>query len=68
MDALPVNGFAILGIIYLLFGAIIAVVRLTSIAHNRRVRNATGIPCPSCGYDLTGNLSGTCPECGAKVR
>jgi hypothetical protein len=21
-------------------------------------------PCGSCGYDLTGNLSGTCPECG----
>src|SRR5688500_10199075 len=21
--------------------------------------------CPSCGYDLTGNVSGTCPECGA---
>ena len=24
-----------------------------------------GIPrCPYCGYDLTGNISGTCPECG----
>jgi hypothetical protein len=21
--------------------------------------------CPSCGYDLTGNESGECPECGA---
>ena len=21
--------------------------------------------CPSCGYSLTGNTSGTCPECGA---
>jgi hypothetical protein len=21
--------------------------------------------CPSCGYDLTGNVSGVCPECGA---
>ncbi len=20
--------------------------------------------CPSCGYDLTGNKSGTCPKCG----
>jgi hypothetical protein len=20
--------------------------------------------CPSCGYDLTGNVSGVCPECG----
>jgi hypothetical protein len=23
--------------------------------------------CLSCGYDLTGNVSGTCPECGGKV-
>jgi rubrerythrin len=22
-------------------------------------------PCDHCGYDLTGNESGTCPECGA---
>ena len=28
-----------------------------------------GIPCcGSCGYDLKGNLSGTCPECGTEVR
>jgi predicted Zn-ribbon and HTH transcriptional regulator len=23
--------------------------------------------CRSCGYDLTGNTSGTCPECGTKA-
>jgi len=23
--------------------------------------------CPSCGYDLTGNVSGRCPECGTEV-
>jgi hypothetical protein len=23
--------------------------------------------CPSCSYDLTGNLSGVCPECGTAV-
>ena len=23
--------------------------------------------CAQCGYDLTGNLSGTCPECGKAV-
>lgn len=22
--------------------------------------------CPKCGYDLTGNVSGVCPECGAR--
>ncbi len=24
--------------------------------------------CTSCGYDLTGNTSGVCPECGAAIR
>lgn len=23
--------------------------------------------CPACGYDLTANMSGTCPECGRKT-
>ena len=23
--------------------------------------------CPSCGYDLTGNETGVCPECGAVI-
>ncbi len=23
--------------------------------------------CANCGYDLTGNVSGVCPECGAKI-
>jgi hypothetical protein len=26
-------------------------------------RKAAG-QCPTCSYDLTGNVSGTCPECG----
>jgi hypothetical protein len=28
---------------------------------------ATGNPCKACGYNLTGNLSGVCPECGTAV-
>ena len=24
--------------------------------------------CPSCAYDLTGNVSGVCPECGARAN
>ncbi len=24
--------------------------------------------CTKCGYDLTGNVSGRCPECGVRVR
>jgi hypothetical protein len=29
-------------------------------------RKAGGL-CSMCGYNLTGNVSGTCPECGGKV-
>jgi len=25
-------------------------------------------PCPACGYDLIGNLSGVCPECGLDMN
>src|ERR1700712_24750 len=27
-------------------------------------RQSTGAGCAQCGYDLTGNASGKCPECG----
>jgi hypothetical protein len=31
--------------------------------HERRKRN----PCVHCGYSLTGNVSGHCPECGHRA-
>jgi hypothetical protein len=31
-----------------------------------RRRHAPPHCCQSCGYDLTGNTSGVCPECGEK--
>lgn len=33
-------------------------------AWRRRVRRGV---CLRCGYDLTGNISGVCPECGTRV-
>lgn len=34
----------------------------------RTALSAQGVPiCIRCGYDLTSNASGTCPECGAPV-
>ncbi len=34
----------------------------------RRSLVAHGIPCcTSCGYDVTGNTSGVCPECGVAI-
>jgi len=32
-----------------------------------RMRRAKGL-CRNCGYDLTGNVSGVCPECGEATR
>jgi hypothetical protein len=44
--------------------ALIAVARV-----HRSADNAARDPtCPDCGYNLTGNQSGICPECGAVVR
>jgi hypothetical protein len=35
-------------------------------AHRRRRRADSGL-CIACGYDLHGNLSGVCPECGTPI-
>ena len=34
----------------------------------RRRRRREGNLCRQCGYDLTGNVSGVCPECGSDAR
>lgn len=47
-----------------LFGASFWYVFIPYRRHMRRVR--LGL-CLSCGYDLTGNESGVCPECGTEV-
>ncbi len=31
-------------------------------------RDAVDGRCRGCGYDLTGNASGICPECGATIE
>jgi hypothetical protein len=43
----------------------VAVVALA--VHHRPPRRTPGETpkCDACGYDLTGNVSGICPECGA---
>jgi len=32
-----------------------------------RLPNDQDVPCPSCGYNLRANTSGTCPECGVRL-
>jgi hypothetical protein len=34
----------------------------------RRFKRDAANCCQNCGYDLTGNVSGVCPECGMKVE
>jgi general secretion pathway protein G len=50
------------------FGCLAAIVGVVAYAECRRARLrrclASGI-CIHCGYNLTGNVSGRCPECGA---
>lgn len=37
---------------------------LRSLLRRRRIPNGY---CQNCGYNLTGNVSGVCPECGEKI-
>jgi hypothetical protein len=55
---------------------IIAVAAYAWVTRRLGPRAVREIPCPrcgyvghckNCGYDLTGNISGVCPECGGKV-
>ncbi len=45
---------------------IITVVAGRRIRRRRRIRAARG-RCETCGYDLTGNISGVCSECGESM-
>jgi predicted RNA-binding Zn-ribbon protein involved in translation (DUF1610 family) len=43
------------------------VIDIRGIAYGTRTERKEKGQCLACGYDLTGNVSGTCPECGEKV-
>ena len=46
--------------------ALFALAITCRIAHvsNKKCTRGKGKPCVNCGYDLRGNTSGICPECG----
>ncbi|HPM24999.1 MAG TPA: hypothetical protein PLP66_13915 [Phycisphaerae bacterium] len=55
-----------------LLGLAVASLLIGVLAGVRRHRILARTPrphghCPKCGYDLTGNTSGVCPECGGAV-
>lgn len=52
---------------YTLAAGVLFGLRLTLALWSPRRVPAPGC-CPACGYNLTGNVSGNCPECGAAAR
>ena len=44
--------------------AVALILTVTMRALDRRARRPPPGHCRRCGYDLTGNVSGRCPECG----
>ena len=51
----------------ILFAAYPTIAFIRKPLRRRRERRRKGL-CLTCGYDLTGNVSGVCPECGTKVE
>lgn len=53
---------------FLLFSIYPAVVLIRGLSrHSLRERRRNDGLCMECGYNLTGNVSGVCPECGAAI-
>lgn len=50
-----------------MLGAVIGSIIARRIEGARRRRECDPI-CPHCGYNLTGNTSGRCPECGKSIE
>lgn len=61
---------ALLGVGGAVFAVIVSYpcVVLAAVLAIRRTAGFKGSLCSECGYDLAGNVSGACPECGSRVR
>jgi predicted amidophosphoribosyltransferase len=58
-------GFSILVRYSTLLGALAVLLCISLLAIRRRTRPGL---CRFCGYNLTGNVSGVCPECGKPIQ
>ena len=68
--ALYFRRFGIVPATSIFIGVIFAMAGVGAVLESGRQRR--GYPlvptlCPKCRYDLTGNVSGVCPECGTKI-
>jgi len=59
-----VAGMLMGGVVGIILGEIICWNR----SHSGKVIDEMSIPCCRCGYDLRGNVSGKCPECGTPIN
>ena len=57
-----------LGMLWLDLGLVLGGSIGVFIAFRRRPPEPAEWHCSNCDYDLTGNVSGTCPECGKKIE
>lgn len=57
-------GGVVFGMVVVASGVLALVVAVVSYRVARRSRRVVDGFCFECGYDLTGNTSGRCPECG----
>ena len=55
---MPLALFGVVGVVFYIF--------FERPARQALSRRANGL-CLGCGYDLTGNVSGVCPECGKEA-
>ncbi len=55
-------------LLFATFGALPAIATFRVLSRYKRISHwRKGSCCLTCGYDLTGNTSGVCPECGTAV-
>jgi DNA-directed RNA polymerase subunit RPC12/RpoP len=64
---IPVPGRTILSKDWLLVWLFVLIPFARFMAWRRQSRRTGKNECPSCGYNLTSNVSGICPECGTPI-
>lgn len=67
IESAMTGAFALLAAIVMWVGIMATIAVQQTWTRFRGRRRAKGI-CRCCAYDLTGNISGVCPECGTPIR